>query len=296
MGALAMVVAGCRDGPRASGDAKKSASNQNSSPSVVRIVGSDTMVNLVQAWAERYRAVQPDVLVEVAGGGSGVGIAAMIDGITDIAAASRELTADERLAAEARGWSPLEFEVAVDALAIYVHASNPISAIDLEQLAEIYGEGGRIRRWSQLAAHPGCRRDVVVRVGRQNSSGTYTYFRERVLGPRREFALGSIDQSGSKDVVALVSKTPCAIGYSGAAYATASVKVLRVARSPGMPAVLPSARTVADGSYPLARRLYFDTPRRPAGAVQAFLAWVVSAQGRQIAEELGFMAAAGASP
>jgi phosphate transport system substrate-binding protein len=247
------------------------------------------MMNLVQAWAERYRDVQPEVMVEVAGGGSGVGIAAMNQRLTDIAAASRDMSAEERQQAAAAGLSPREFPVALDALAIYVHRSNPLESITMADLAEIYGEHGRITRWSVLAPHPACARDVIVRVGRQSSSGTYTYLRERVLGAAREFALGSIDQSGSKDIVSLVSITPCAIGYSGAAYATNRVKVLGVRRTRDAHPIWPDARSAADGSYPIARRLYLYTADAPHGAVAAFIGWVTSPAGQRLARELGFV-------
>ena len=172
----------------------------------------------------------PTVSVQVSGGGSGVGIAGLIDGILDIAAASREMKAGERQSARARnGAEPKEFTVALDALAIYVHKDNPLDAISIEDLAEIYGEQGRIVKWSQLGiTQPGLSERPIIRVGRQNNSGTYAYFREVVLGGTREYKLGSIDQSGSKDVVALVSRTPCAIGYSGMAFATSGVKVVKI--------------------------------------------------------------------
>ena len=202
-----------------------------SNRSIVRVTGSDTMVNLLQAWAERYKSVRPDVVVQVAGGGSGVGIAGLIDGTLDVAAASREIRTEEHERARARyGTDPVRLTVALDALAIYVHPTNPLTTIAITDLAEIYGEGGTLQRWSQLAAsHPACASGRIIRVGRQNNSGTFAYFREVVLGRAREYEMGSIDQSGSKDVVALVSRTPCAIGYSGLAYASAAVKTLALA-------------------------------------------------------------------
>ena len=145
-------------------------------------------------------------------------------------------------------------------------------------------------RWSQLGIrHPSCAADTIIRVGRQNNSGTYAYFRQIVLGPGREYKLGSIDQSGSKDVVALVSRTPCAIGYSGVAYATNDVNALKVATKPGGTAVAPSKACVIDGSYPLARPLYLYTATPPAAHVSAFLNWVSSPDGQAIVSELGFV-------
>ena len=249
------------------------------------------MVNLVQAWAENYKDARLDVSVQVAGGGSGVGFAGLSEGILDIAAASREMEIDEMNRAKAQnGTQPQEFTVALDALAVYVHKDNPIDSISLEELAEIYGEGGQIQKWSQLGiTNPTCRSDAIIRVSRQNSSGTYAYFREVVLGPKREYKLGSIDQSGSKDVVALVSRTPCAIGYSGMAFAVIGVKALKVSKKKGEPTVLPTAEAAISGSYPIARRLYLYTPGEPMGETKAFLHWVLGIDGQRIVRKVGFV-------
>ena len=149
------------------------------------------------------------------------------------------------------GKKPKQIVVALDALAIYVHKDNPLDTISLEELAEIYGEDGTITKWSQLGVqNVGCKSDEITRVSRQNNSGTYHYFREAVLGDNREFKLGSIDQSGSKDVVALVSSTPCAIGYSGMGYHTADVKWLKVAKQKGEAGVEPSVATAQGQDLP----------------------------------------------
>lgn len=258
---------------------------------IIRITGSDTMVNLVQAWAEHYKEVRPTVSVQVAGGGSGVGIAGLIDGTLDIAAASREMKDDERQRARTRnGVDPKEFTVALDALAVYIHKSNPLDVLSLEELADIYGEHGWVVKWSQLGVrNVGCASDQIIRVGRQNSSGTYGYFRDVVLGRTREYKMGSIDQSGSKDVVALISRTPCAIGYSGIAFVTAGVKVLNLSTRKGQPSVMPNPGTVIDRSYPLARPLYLYTAREPTGQIKTFLDWVLGRDGRQIVRDLGLV-------
>jgi phosphate transport system substrate-binding protein len=257
---------------------------------IIRITGSDTMVNLLQAWAEEYRHAQPAVMVQVAGGGSGVGIAGLIGGTLDVAAASREMRPSERQhVLERFGLPPQELAVARDALAVYVHASNPLDTITLPQLAEIYGERGNIRRWSQLGiAHAGCSSGEIVRVGRQNNSGTFAYFRDVVLG-RREYEMGSIDQSGSKDVVALISRTPCAIGYSGAAFAIHGVSALKVAARPELTAAAPNRDSVLRGIYPLARPLYLYTGGPPNQNVRDFLGWVLDRDGQRVVTDLGFM-------
>jgi phosphate transport system substrate-binding protein len=267
------------------------------SATVIRITGSDTMINLVQAWAENYRKKKPDVSVQVAGGGSGVGIAGLIDGILDLAAASREMEPKEiERATQKNGHKPAEYSVALDALSVYVHKDNPIDTIALPDLAEIYGDKGSIDKWSQLGGKvPGCSSDTIVRVGRQNSSGTYVYFREAVLGAKREYKLGSIDQSGSKDVVALVGRTPCAVGYSGMAYLTPEVKALKVSKAKGDAAVAPSNETAMNKTYPLARALYFYSPGEPKPQVKEFLDWVHSAEGQKIVKDVGFVPIGGPS-
>jgi phosphate transport system substrate-binding protein len=266
------------------------ACSAGSSRPVIRITGSDTMVNMVQAWAENYKDVRPTVSIQVAGGGSGVGLAGLVDGTLDIAAASREMKSDERQRASMRnGVEPREFTVALDALAVYVHRDNPLVEISLEELAQIYGEHGWIVKWSQLGLrNPACPSDQIIRVGRQNSSGTYAYFRDAVLGGMREYKMGSIDQSGSKDVVALVSRTPCAIGYSGIAFVTPGVRALKLSIRKGHASVAPGPVTVTDRSYPIARPLYLYTAREPTGQVKDFLDWVLAQEGQQIVRDLGF--------
>ena len=177
---------------------------------VIRVEGSDTMVNVAQAWAEQYHQKHPTISVQVLGGGSGVGIASLIDGNCDLADTSRKMKESELERAKAnRGAEPKEIIVGYDALAIYVHKDNPLDSISMEELAEIYGEDGKVTKWSQLGVKDGkLAGQDITRVSRQSSSGTYTYFREVVLGLGKDFKLGSIDQSGSKDVVALVSRTP----------------------------------------------------------------------------------------
>jgi phosphate transport system substrate-binding protein len=271
----------------------ESSPNQGASSSgaAIRITGSDTMVNLVQAWAENYKKARPDISVQVAGGGSGVGIAGLIDGILDIASSSREMDADEIRRAKARnGVEPREFSVALDALAVYVHKDNPLASISIEELAEIYGDAGQIQKWSQLGVtNAACSGDEVIRVSRQNNSGTYVYFREAILGRARDFRMGSIDQSGSKDVVALVSKTPCAIGYSGMAYVTPGVKALKVSKKKGEPGVPPTPETAVDKSYPIARPLFLYTREEPAGRIKDFIDWTLGPDGQKVVQDIGYV-------
>lgn len=257
---------------------------------VIQDTGSDTMVNLAQAWAEEYAKVAPAVSVEVSGGGSGTGIAALIEGTVDIANCSRRMEPQEiEQAKKHTGKEPREFTVGFDALAVYVHKRNPLDEITLEKLAEIYGEGGKVSKWSQLGVFMPEGADEIIRVSRQSNSGTYFYFREAILGKGRDFKLGSRDMQGSKDVVELISKTPGAIGYSGMGYATAEVKQLRIARKAGEPSYAPTVKNTLDHTYPIARPLFMYTLGEPAGAVKMYLDWVRSKAGQNIVTESGYV-------
>jgi phosphate transport system substrate-binding protein len=249
------------------------------------------MVNVAQAWAERYHQKFPAIEIHVSGGGSGVGIASLINGVADLANSSREMKAKERQAIEANtGKKPLEFIVGSDALAIYVHKDNPLESISLEELAEIYGDNGTITTWSQLGVLlAGCESGSIIRVSRQNNSGTYVYFREAVLRNQRELKLGSIDQSGSKDVVALVANTPCAIGYSGMGYATEKVKMLRIAPNQGAPGIAPTVDNAKSGAYPIARPLLIYTAGEPTGVLKDYLHWIMSEEGQKIVLDMGYI-------
>ena len=266
------------------------AKDSKPSKTVIQNKGSDTMVNVAQVWAEEYRKAAPDVEVEVSGGGSGVGIAALLKGAVDIANASRDLKPSEaEQALKNTGKSPVGFNVGSDALAVYVHKDNPISQITLAQLTELYAEGGTVTRWSELGVKiPGVEDDTIVRVSRQSSSGTYEFFREHALG-NRDFSLGSRDLNGSKEVVELVGTTPTAIGYSGMGYATAAVKMVPVAPKTGDPAVAPTVAGVHDKSYPLARSLHLYTLGEPEGAIKAYIDWILSPAGQKVVEEAGYV-------
>jgi phosphate transport system substrate-binding protein len=259
--------------------------------SVIQNIGSDTMVNVAQAWAEEYAAVEPSVSVEVSGGGSGTGIAALIEGTVDIANCSRKIELQElEEAVRNTGRTPREFTVGYDALAVYVNKGNPLVEITLEQLAEIYGEKGSLTKWSQLGVKlPPRAKDAVIVVSRQSNSGTYFYFREVVLGKKRDFRLGTIDMLGSKDVVELVARTPSAVGYSGMGYATPQVKTLRVARKNGETAYAPTIENTLRGKYPIARPLFMYTLGEPDHGVRKYLDWIFSDEGQAILARSGYI-------
>jgi phosphate transport system substrate-binding protein len=257
---------------------------------VIQNKGSDTMVNVAQVWAEEYRKVAPDVEVEVSGGGSGVGIAALMKGAVDVANASRDLKPAEAEQAEKNtGKKPVGFTVGFDALAVYVHKDNPLNEITFEQLTDLYAEGGKTTRWSELGVKiPGVTDDTIVRVSRQSSSGTYEFFREHALG-NRDFRMGSRDLNGSKEVVELVGSTLTAIGYSGMGYATSAIKTLKVTSKPGSPSVAPTVAAVHDKTYPLARSLHLYTLGEPQGAVKQYIDWILSDAGQKVVEDSGYV-------
>lgn len=262
-----------------------SAANNRSS---IQNKGSDTLVNVAQAWAEAYREVNADIAVAVSGGGSGTGISAMMNGTVDIANASRKMKEKEIALAKKNGIEPIEFIVGYDALAVYVHKDNPIESITIAQLADIYGENGQTTKWSQLGVTlPDGVDDEIIRVSRQNNSGTFAYFRDAVLGKGNNYKLGSVDMHGSKDVVETVHKTPSAIGYSGLAYATDEVRMVPVSTDGGAP-VVPSVATASDRTYPIARPLFMYTAGQPAGAIKEYMDWILSAAGQKIIEEKGY--------
>jgi len=260
------------------------------SGTTIQVRGSDTMVNVAQAWAEEYTKVQPAVGVEVSGGGSGVGIAALERGTIDIANASRNMKPEEiEQARKNTGQEPKEFIVGYDALAVFVHMDNPLSEVTIEQLADIFAEDGKAVRWSDLGVSiPGVSDDTIVRVSRQSSSGTYEFFREHVLGTK-DFKLGSRDMNGSKEVVELIGSTRTAIGYSGMGYATDNVKMLKIARAAGEPAFEPSVENTISKAYPLARSLQVYTLGEPQGAVKQYIDWILSPAGQKILEENGYV-------
>jgi phosphate transport system substrate-binding protein len=255
---------------------------------IIQNKGSDTLVNVAQAWAEAYQKVNPNVAIAVSGGGSGTGIAAMINGTVDIANASRAMKDKEIELAEKHGQEPVQHVVGYDALAVFVHKDNPAKTLSEKQLAEIFGRDGKARNWSDLGITvPGCSAGQIVVVSRQNNSGTYAYFKEAILGTKGKYRQGTLDMNGSKDVVDLVEKTPCAIGYSGLAYATDHVSTVCVSKD-GKPCVSPSVATASDGSYPIARPLFMYTNGKPTGEIAAYLNWVLSDEGQCIILNKGY--------
>lgn len=270
-------------GAISNGDAVASASGDNAFENK----GSDTMVNLALAWAEEYMKLHPDVSLSVTGGGSGTGIAAMINGTVDIANASREMKQEEIDAAKKNGHNPTEFVVARDAIAVVVHPSNPVNGLTLQQISDIYT--GKITNWKELGGQD---RPIVL-LSRESNSGTYVYFLENVIRmgdstSKLLFSPETLLMPSSEGISTEIRQNPNTIGYDGLGYVTPDQKMLGVAKDTQSEFVLPSVESVNAGTYPIARPLYMYTAREPAGQVKAYLDWVMG-EGQALIPQLGFV-------
>ena len=278
--AVVALAAGCAGRAAEATDAAADAAE------IIENKGSDTLVNLALAWAEAYMAANPTARISVTGGGTGTGIAAMINGTVDIANASRAMKDEEIAAAQANGINPVEHVVAGDAIAIVVHPSNPVDGLTLQQLSDIYT--GQLTNWQQVGGED---RPIVL-LSRESNSGTYVYFLEEVIRRGEEsdllFSPDTLLMPSSEGISVEVRQNPNAIGYDGLGYVTDDQKVLGVAAADGEPFVLPSAETVNDGSYPIARELFMYTAGEPQGVVQSYMAYIFT-EGQAIVATLGFV-------
>jgi phosphate transport system substrate-binding protein len=262
-------------------------SEQGGHAQTIENKGSDTLVNLALAWAEAYMRAHPNVSISVTGGGSGTGIAAMINGTVSIANASREMKPEEIDAAKINGISPVEFIVARDAIAVVVNPANPVQHLTIQQISNIYT--GRIKNWAEVG---GDNRPVVL-LSRESNSGTYVYFLENVIrmGNSKSKALFSPDtllMPSSEGISSEIRQNPNAIGYDGLGYVTGDQKIIAVSKGKNGPFVVPSAGTVKDGSYPIARPLYVYTAGQPAGQIKDYINWILS-DGQMLVAKLGFV-------
>ncbi|MEP0805235.1 MAG: phosphate ABC transporter substrate-binding protein [Chloroflexota bacterium] len=250
--------------------------------------GSDTMVNLALAWAEKYQSDHPNVRISVTGGGSGTGIAALINGTVDIANASRQIKQEEIEEAKANGSNPVEFVVARDAIAVIVNPNNPVSQLTLQQISDIYS--GKINNWKEVGGED----RPIVRLSRETNSGTHVYFLETVLrlgkkGDKTLFSMDTLLLPSSEGIITEVRQNPNAIGYDGLGYVPADLKVIAIAKESGGAYVLPSIATVNDKSYAVARDLYMYTNGEPTGILKEYLDWILSPEAQEIVAELGFV-------
>jgi phosphate transport system substrate-binding protein len=247
----------------------------------ITVKGSDTMVLLGQRWAEVYMKNNPGSRIQVTGGGSGTGIAALINGTTDICEASRPMKDKEKEDVKAkRGAEVKEIPVAVDGLAVYLNAANPIKEISLEQLKGIYM--GKITDWKDVGGKPG----KIIAYGRENNSGTYAYFKEHVLA-NGDFHPSVQTLPGTSAVTNAVAKDPKAIGYGGIAYAK-GIHHAMVKKDASTPAVEPSMENVLSGKYPISRYLYWYIAGEPSGETKKLVDWVLGPEGQKLVQEVGY--------
>jgi phosphate transport system substrate-binding protein len=247
----------------------------------ITVKGSDTMVVLGQRWAEEYMKSHAGTTVQVTGGGSGTGISALINGTTDICESSRTMKPAEKEKLRDRyNNTGVEIPVARDGLAVYVPASSRLTEISIPDLKGIFT--GKITNWKQVGGPDA----TIIVYSRENSSGTYVFFKETVLGGA-DFTPRAQTMPGTAAVVNAVSKEKFGIGYGGAAYAK-GIKILNVKKDPASAAITPSKATVLSGTYPLARPLFFYLRAKQAGEIKSFIDWVLSAEGQAIVEKVGY--------
>jgi phosphate transport system substrate-binding protein len=261
---------------------------QSQQANSIQIKGSDTMVNLGQAWAEAFMKVNPKVSVAVTGGGSGTGIAALLSNTCDIAELSRELKPEEIAMAEQKGFEPKQITVALDGLAVVVHPANPVSQLTMDQLAAIFS--GSVRNWKEVG---GSDLPIVV-LSREVNSGTHVYFKEHVLRrgskeSQAEFAANALMLSSSQAIADEVAQNPGAVGYYGMGYISAKEKALAVAKDANSPYVRPTIENVIDKAYPISRPLLLVTRGQPQALVAQFLDFVLSSEGQKIVARIDFV-------
>jgi phosphate transport system substrate-binding protein len=263
-------------------------SRQNQQASSIQIKGSDTMVNLGQAWAEAFMKANPKVSVAVTGGGSGTGIAALLSNTCDIAELSRELKSEEIAMAKQKGFEPKQITVALDGLAVVVHPANPLSRLNLDQLAAIFS--GSVSNWKDVG---GSDLPIVV-LSREVNSGTHVYFKEHVLRRGRkdsqvEFAANALMLSSSQAIADEVAQNPSAVGYYGMGYISTKEKALAIAKDANSPYVQPTIDNVIRNAYPISRPLLMVTHGQPLGLVANFIDFVLSVEGQKIVAKIDFV-------
>ena len=265
-------------------------SGSDSPANYIENKGSDTIVNLALAWAEKYQGDHPEVHISVTGGGSGTGIAALVNGTVDIANASRKIKDEETSEAQSNGITPVEHIIARDAIAVIVNPENPVNELTLQQISDIYS--GKYKNWNEVGGED----RPIVRLSRETNSGTHVYFLETVLrlGNKEDktfFSTSTLLLPSSEGIISEVRDNPNAIGYDGLGYVPKDLKMIAIAKKVGEPYVLPSIDTVNDKSYAIARDLYMYTNGAPVGIIKDYLDWILSDEAQQIVADLGFVPA-----
>jgi len=259
--------------------------------SSIRIIGSNTVTPLSSVWAEEFMKTHPEVSIAVSGPGSGVGIAALINGTTDICQASRKIKQTEIDQAAANGVEPYEIQVATDALSVVVHPSNPVSELAIVQLSAIYT--GEITNWNEVGGNDA----EIVAIARDTNSGTHVFFKEHVVQMQGlptedkslEYGGDVLMLPSTEEGVSQVAGNPNAIFYPGLGYVTEEVKPLAIKQTADSTGVLPSVQTALDGTYPIARPLLFYTDGEPTGVIKDFIDYCLSSEGQEKVIEVGYV-------
>ncbi|MGQ9546421.1 MAG: PstS family phosphate ABC transporter substrate-binding protein [Dehalococcoidia bacterium] len=259
--------------------------------SSIKIIGSNTVTPLSSVWAEEFMKDNPQVSIAVSGPGSGVGIAALIDGTTDICQSSRAIKQSEIDQAEARGVHPYEIQLASDGLSVVVHPSNPVSELTIAQLSAIYTN--QITNWREVGGNDA----PIVVLSRDTNSGTHVFFKEHVVqmlglptqDTTLEYGSSVLFVPSTEEGVMEVAGNPNAIFYAGLGYVTDAVKLLAIKKTASDPGVLPSVPTVLDGTYPISRPLFFYTNGAPAGTIKDFIDYCLSPKGQSKVTEVGYI-------
>jgi len=254
----------------------------------IQIKGSDTMVNLAQAWAERYMEKNPDIFIAVTGGGSGTGISSLLSGTCDIAMSSRDIKEKEIALARKKGIEPFETKVGLDGLAVVVNPKNPVSKLTIKQLADIFG--GRITNWKELG---GIDAKIAI-LSREVNSGTHVYFKEHILrggdpGSKEEFAPSALMLPSSQAIADEVANNTQAIGYYGMGYISGKQKPVSIALDEKSEHVPPTIENVINGKYPISRPLFIYTNGKPSGELKNFDDFILSKEGQEIVLKTDFV-------
>ncbi|MBF0417316.1 MAG: phosphate ABC transporter substrate-binding protein [Magnetococcales bacterium] len=267
---------------------------QEGQAKVIHIKGSDTLIKALKEWARIYQEKNPDIRVEVTAGGSGNGIAALINRHVEIASSSRLLREREilLLSRKQSRLVPAPHVVARDAVSVIVHPDNPINGLSLHQLTEIYSKANRSLTWNDFGVKvPECPDQKILPINRKNNSGTYVFFRQTIFEKREHFDPQMLSVDATDNLVNLVGQMPCAIGYVGMAFVTNAVKTLCISKDQesNAPCVPPTTASAVDQAYPLARSLYLYTLGEPRPEVMKFLEWVRGPEGREILTRSGYI-------
>lgn len=276
--AFSLLLAGCAKEEKSQPPAGQTGAVTGS----VQVKGSDTMVNLVQAWAEDFMDKNPEASIAVTGGGSGTGIAALLNGTTDIAMASRDIKEKEVSDAKAKGIDIKEHVVALDGIAVVVNKENPVEKLTLKQIKDIYT--GKVTNWKEVG---GPDQKIVV-LSRESNSGTYAFFKEHVL-ENENFRPDALLLPSTSAEVKEIQGNKGAIAYMGLGYVDETVKALKVAKTESEEGQAPNLETIKTGAYPISRKLYLYSAGEPKGAGKAFIEYALSSEGQKTVEEMGFI-------